>query len=69
MVRDEFTNFTTGLQLFTRTSITSSVGDIIYGCTMGQQVIVLNSLKAVTDLFEKRSHIYSDRPVIPMRDM
>lgn len=36
---------------------------------MGQHVIILNSLKAVTDLFEKRSHIYSDRPILPMRDM
>ncbi|KAF9459021.1 cytochrome P450 [Collybia nuda] len=44
-------------------------GDIVYGHAMGQHVIILNSLKAVTDLFEKRSHIYSDRPVLPMRDV
>lgn len=44
-------------------------GDIVYGYTMGQHVIVLNSLKVVTDLFDKRSHIYSDRPLLPMRDM
>ena len=44
-------------------------GDIVYTYAMGQHIIILNSLKAVTDLFDKRSQIYSDRPILPMRDM
>ncbi|KAF8815593.1 cytochrome P450 [Phlegmacium glaucopus] len=44
-------------------------GDIVYCYALGQHVIILNSLKAVTDLFDKRSHIYSDRPILPIRDI
>jgi len=44
-------------------------GDIVYCNAMGQHVIILNSLKVTIDLFEKRSNMYSDRPVLPMRDM
>ncbi|KIJ42382.1 hypothetical protein M422DRAFT_171145 [Sphaerobolus stellatus SS14] len=36
---------------------------------LSRHVIVLNSRKAVQDLFEKRSHIYSDRPLLAMRDI
>jgi hypothetical protein len=46
-----------------------TLGDIVYGYALGQHVIILNSRKAVTELFEKRSQIYSDRPLLPMRDM
>ncbi|KAJ1300368.1 hypothetical protein OPQ81_005187 [Rhizoctonia solani] len=35
--------------------------DIIYTNMMGQPVIVLNSARAASDLFDKRSAIYSDR--------
>jgi hypothetical protein len=31
---------------------------------MGQPIIILNSLKACEDLLEKRSAIYSGRPVL-----
>jgi hypothetical protein len=44
-------------------------GDIVYFSVLGQQVIILNSLKVVNELFDKRSHMYSDRPLLPMRDM
>ena len=37
-------------------------GDVMYFKTFGQPMIVLSSLKAATDLFEKRSTIYSGRP-------
>ena len=37
-------------------------GDIVYFRTYGQPLVVLNSFKAVNDLFEKRSAIYSGRP-------
>jgi len=44
-------------------------GDIVYANALGQDVIILNSRKAVDDLFEKRSQLYSDRPLLPMRDI
>jgi hypothetical protein len=44
-------------------------GELVYFSVLGQQVIILNSLKVVNDLFDKRSHMYSDRPLLPMRDM
>ncbi|KIJ52298.1 hypothetical protein M422DRAFT_156199 [Sphaerobolus stellatus SS14] len=44
-------------------------GDVVYAHALGQDVIVLNSRKAVDDLFEKRSQLYSDRPLLPMRDI
>lgn len=50
-------------------TLISMTGDIVYCQALGQEVIILNSRKAVQDLFEKRSNIYSDRPALPMRDM
>lgn len=41
-------------------------GPIVYFQTLQRQVVVLNSLKAASDLLDARSHIYSDRPVIWM---
>ena len=35
--------------------------DIVHAYSLGNHVIVLNSAKAVHELFEKRSSIYSDR--------
>lgn len=32
----------------------------------GRPIIVLNSRKAINDLLENKSGIYSDRPVLPM---
>ncbi|EMD38834.1 hypothetical protein CERSUDRAFT_63783 [Gelatoporia subvermispora B] len=40
---------------------TNVYGDIIYMQSFGQSIIILNSLKPVNDLFEKRSSNYSDR--------
>ncbi|KAI0316472.1 cytochrome P450 [Amylostereum chailletii] len=36
--------------------------DIVYVEMMGQTIVVLNTPKAINDLFDKRSSIYSDRP-------
>lgn len=36
---------------------------------LGEHIIVLDSAKAVTELFERRSAIYSDRPKKPVLDM
>ncbi|CAE6467571.1 unnamed protein product [Rhizoctonia solani] len=40
--------------------------DIVFLEIFGHQVLVLNSAKAALELLEKRSALYSDRPVIPM---
>lgn len=41
-------------------------GDIIYIYVFGNPIIVLNSAEVIHDLFEKRSAIYSSRPVRTM---
>ncbi|KAI0321144.1 cytochrome P450 [Amylostereum chailletii] len=38
--------------------------DIVYIETLGQSIVILNSVKAASDLLDKRSSIYSDRPTI-----
>ncbi|CAE6421006.1 unnamed protein product [Rhizoctonia solani] len=40
--------------------------DIVYLEVLGQKILVLNSAEAASDLLDKRSTIYSDRPSIPM---
>jgi hypothetical protein len=44
-------------------------GDVLSFHVFGQVIVVLNSVQASRELFEKRSHIYSDKPVIPFFDM
>ncbi|PBL03463.1 cytochrome P450 [Armillaria gallica] len=41
-------------------------GDVFYLDTPGNPTIVINSAQAATDIFEKRSGIYSDRPDFTM---
>ncbi|KXN81909.1 O-methylsterigmatocystin oxidoreductase [Leucoagaricus sp. SymC.cos] len=41
-------------------------GDMVYFEVMGQPFLILGSLKRTTDLFDKRSNKYSDRPRFPM---
>ena len=41
-------------------------GDISSVKVLGQRIVILNSLQACIDLFEKRSSIYSDRPSLVM---
>ena len=41
-------------------------GDVMHLEAFGQHVIILNSMKAANDLFERRSTIYSSRPVTVM---
>ena len=36
---------------------------------LGQVIIVLNTAEVAKDLLEKRSAIYSDRPVLPLYEM
>lgn len=41
-------------------------GDIIYFHGLGNKVLVLNSMRVILDLLEKKANIYSDRPVFTM---
>lgn len=37
----------------------------MYATMFGQDMIIVNSVEIATELFDKRSTIYSDRPTIP----
>ncbi|KAF8158927.1 hypothetical protein K438DRAFT_1450456, partial [Mycena galopus ATCC 62051] len=41
-------------------------GEVIHIEAFGNHMLIINSVKAAMELFEKRSRIYSDRPTIPM---
>ncbi|KAJ7366976.1 cytochrome P450 [Mycena albidolilacea] len=41
-------------------------GDVVHAQVLGNHIVVVNSVNAAMELFEKRSRIYSDRPTIPM---
>ncbi|GJE86541.1 cytochrome P450 [Phanerochaete sordida] len=41
-------------------------GDIVYLSLLGQPMVILNSAKHAVALLDKRSNIYSDRPVLAM---
>jgi len=55
-----------GLHVRPRLSQPSIIGDIVYFNAAGRNVIVLNSSEVVHELLEKRSNIYSDRPILPL---
>lgn len=38
----------------------------MYLSSMGSSIIVLSSLEVISDLFDKKSAMYSDRPLAPM---
>ena len=50
--------------IYVHSTISLSVcpGDVIYFHGFGNNVVVLNSLEAITELFEKRAQNYSHRP-------
>ena len=41
----------------------------MYYRVLGNDIIVLNTVKAIKDLLEKHGDIYSDRPYIPFIHM
>ncbi|KAJ6483827.1 cytochrome P450 [Mycena vitilis] len=53
-------------QWLTFTEWGKQYGDIVHASAFGDHLVILNSLKAATDLLEKRARIYSDRPSITM---
>lgn len=40
----------------------SLAGELVFLHGLGQNVLILNSQESISDLFEKRATIYSDRP-------
>ncbi|KAF7977292.1 hypothetical protein HWV62_4259 [Athelia sp. TMB] len=43
--------------------------DIVHVEVFGTHIVLLNSLEAISDLLDKRSSIYSDRPATPMMNL
>ncbi|KAI9431010.1 cytochrome P450 [Lactarius psammicola] len=51
------------------TEFSKKYGHIVYYCFLGKDIVMLNTIKAIKDLFEKRGDVYSDRPFFPFIDM
>jgi hypothetical protein len=41
-------------------------GEVVHAQVFRDHLLIVNSVKAATELFERRARIYSDRPTIPM---
>ncbi|KAJ6466205.1 cytochrome P450 [Mycena sanguinolenta] len=61
-----FLDLPTKLPWLTYTKWGRQYGDLVHVSAPGQHIVVVNSVKTAVELFEKRSHIYSDRPVSTM---
>jgi hypothetical protein len=48
------------------TYLTPAAGPIMHVNVFGRHLIIINSLKIANDLLEKRSNIYSNRPIFRM---
>ncbi|KAH7914101.1 cytochrome P450 [Hygrophoropsis aurantiaca] len=48
----------------TYTKWAATYGDLVYSRLLNQEIIIINSEEVARDLLDRRSHIYSDRPVI-----
>ncbi|KAJ6621897.1 cytochrome P450 [Mycena sp. CBHHK59/15] len=44
-------------------------GEVVHVRVFGQHVVIVNSLNAAVELFDRRARIYSDRPWLPMVDL
>ncbi|KAK7048376.1 O-methylsterigmatocystin oxidoreductase [Favolaschia claudopus] len=44
-------------------------GELVHASALGQHIVIVNSVRTANDLFEKRSGIYSDRPVTTMVEL
>ncbi|KAF7357539.1 O-methylsterigmatocystin oxidoreductase [Mycena sanguinolenta] len=64
-----FLDLPTKLPWVTYTKWGNQYGDLVHVSAPGQHIVVVNSVKAAVELFEKRSHIYSDRPVFTMLEL
>ncbi|KAF7346265.1 O-methylsterigmatocystin oxidoreductase [Mycena sanguinolenta] len=64
-----FLDLPTKLPWLTYTKWGIQYGDLVHASALGQHIVVINSVKTAAELFEKRSHIYSDRPVVTMVEL
>ncbi|KAF9019569.1 cytochrome P450 [Hymenopellis radicata] len=53
----------------TYTEWAATYGDLVHYQVLGQPIIVVSSEEAATELFERRSTNYSDRPPVPMLEL
>ncbi|KAF7357560.1 O-methylsterigmatocystin oxidoreductase [Mycena sanguinolenta] len=61
-----FLDLPTKLPWMTYTEWGNQYGDLVHVSVPGQHIVVVNSAKTAVELFDKRSHIYTDRPVFTM---
>lgn len=45
-----------------------TLGDLVYSRVLGQHIIIIGSMQVARDLLDKRSVIYSDRPVLRVNE-
>ncbi|KAJ7366948.1 cytochrome P450 [Mycena albidolilacea] len=64
-----FHDLPTRLPWVTYTKWGLQYGDLVHASALGQHIVIVNSVETAIELFEKRSHIYSDRPVVPMIEL
>ncbi|KAF7374532.1 Cytochrome p450 [Mycena sanguinolenta] len=43
--------------------------DIVHASALGQHIVIVNSVKTAVEIFEKRAHVYSGRPVLTMVEL
>ncbi|KAF7363652.1 O-methylsterigmatocystin oxidoreductase [Mycena sanguinolenta] len=43
--------------------------DIVHASALGHHIVIVNSVKAAVELFEKRSYLYADRPFFAMIEL
>ncbi|KAJ7928088.1 cytochrome P450 [Mycena leptocephala] len=56
----------TELPWLTYTEWGKQYGEVVHAQVFRDHLLIVNSVKAATELFERRARIYSDRPTIPM---
>ncbi|KAJ6466267.1 cytochrome P450 [Mycena sanguinolenta] len=61
-----FLDLPTTLPWLTYTKWGRQYGELVHVSVPGQHIVMVNSFKTAVELFEKRSQIYSDRPVFTM---
>ncbi|KAF7362318.1 O-methylsterigmatocystin oxidoreductase [Mycena venus] len=61
-----FLDIPTTMPWITYTEWGKRYGAVVHAQVFRNHILIVNSVKAATDLFERRARIYSDRPTMPM---
>ncbi|KAF7364910.1 O-methylsterigmatocystin oxidoreductase [Mycena venus] len=67
-LRGNFRDLPTKKPWLTYTEWGRRYGDLVHASDFGQHIVIVNSVKTAVELLERRSHTYSDRPVLAMTD-